>query len=149
MVLFQGSKMSTNDDNVNLKVDVGVLKTQVSTLTSLCQKMDTIIDKIVNQQENYNIKIYQEMENRRKEKNAEVKEIHDRIDTIIDKVQITELRIMDEIKELKLQIERNSKKDQEAIDKLNQWKWTVGGGIIAVSWLISHLDSDIIGKLIN
>ena len=56
---------------------------------------------------------------------------------------------MDEIKELKLQIERNSKKDQEAIDKLNQWKWTVGGGIIAVSWLISHLDSDIIGKLIN
>ena len=141
--------MSANDDNVNLKVDVGILKTQVSTLTSLCQKMDTVIEKIVNQQENYNIKIYQEMENRRKEKNAEVKEIHDRIDTIIDKVQITELRIMDEIKELKLQIERNNKKDQEAIDKLNQWKWTVGGGIIAVSWLISHLDSDIIGKLIN
>ena len=89
------------------------------------------------------------MEKRRTEKNAEVKEIHDRIDTIIDKVQITELRLLDEIKELKLQIERNNKKDQEAIDKLNQWKWTVGGGIIAISWLISHLDSDIIGKLIN
>lgn len=141
--------MSSNDDNVNLKVDVGILKTQVTTLTSLCQKMDTVIEKIVSQQDNYNIKIYQEMENRRKEKNAEVKEIHDRIDTVIDKVQITELRIMEEIKELKLQIERNSKKDQEAIDKLNQWKWTVGGGIIVVSWLISHLDSDIIGKLIN
>ena len=141
--------MSSNDDNVNLKVDVGILKTQVTTLTSLCQKMDTVIEKIVSQQDNYNIKIYQEMENRRKEKNAEVKEIHDRIDTIIDKVQITELRLLDEIKELKLQIERNNKKDQEAIDKLNQWKWTVGGGIIAISWLISHLDSDIIAKIIN
>ena len=141
--------MSANDDNVNLRVDVGVLKTQVNTLTSLCQKMDTLIERIVDQQEKYNLQIYKEMENRRAEKNAEVKEIHDRIDTIIDKVQITELRLLDEIKELKLQIERNSKKDQEAIDKLNQWKWTVGGGIIAVSWLISHLDSDIIGKLIN
>jgi polyribonucleotide nucleotidyltransferase len=141
--------MSGNDDNVNIRVDVGVLKTQVNTLTSLCQKMDTVIEKIVNQQEKYNLQIYQEMENRRAEKNAELKEVHDRIDTIIDKVQITELRIMEEIKELKLQIEKNSKKDQEAIDKLNQWKWTVGGAIIAVSWLISHLDSDIIGKLIN
>ena len=141
--------MSANDDNVNLRVDVGVLKTQVNTLTSLCQKMDTLIERIVDQQEKYNLQIYKEMENRRAEKNAEVKEIHDRIDTIIDKVQITELRLLDEIKELKLQIERNNKKDQEAIDKLNQWKWTVGGGIIAISWLISHLDSDIIGKLIN
>ena len=141
--------MSANDDNVSLRVDVGVLKTHVNTLTSLCQKMDTLIERIVDQQEKYNLQIYKEMENRRAEKNAEVKEIHDRIDTIIDKVQITELRLLDEIKELKLQIERNNKKDQEAIDKLNQWKWTVGGGIIVVSWLISHLDSDIISKLIN
>jgi hypothetical protein len=141
--------MSNTDDNVQLKVDVGVLKTQVTTITALCQKMDLVIEKIVNQQDRYNSQIYQEMENRRAEKNAEMKEVHDRIDTIIDKVQITELRIMEEIKEVKLQIERNSKKDQEAIDKLNQWKWTVGGGIIVLSWLISHLDSDIISKIIN
>jgi len=138
-----------SDSNVELKVDVGVLKTQVAALTTLCQKMDLIIEKIVNQQDRYNSQIYQEMENRRVEKNAELKEVHDRIDTIIDKVQITELRIMEEIKELKLQIERNSKKDQEAINKLNQWKWTVGGGIIVLSWLISRMDSDIIAKIIN
>lgn len=141
--------MSAADNNVELKVDVGILKTQVSTLTSLCQKMDTVIEKIVNQQEKYNSQIYQEMENRRAEKNAELKEVHDRIDTVIDKVQITELRIMEEIKELKLQIEKNNKRDQEAIEKLNQWKWTVGGALIFISWLISHLDSDIISKLIN
>ena len=141
--------MPPGDNNVELRVDVGVLKTQVATITALCQKMDLIIEKIVDQQERYNLQIYQEMERRREEKNAELKDVHDRIDTVIDKVQITELRIMDEIKELKVQISQNSQRDKEAIEKLNQWKWTVGGGIIVVSWLISHLDSDIISKLIN
>ena len=138
-----------DNNNVELRVDVGVLKTQVATITALCQKMDLIIEKIVDQQERYNLQIYQEMERRREEKNAELKDVHDRIDTVIDKVQITELRIMEEIKELKVQISQNSQRDKEAIEKLNQWKWTVGGGIIVVSWLISHLDSDIISKLIN
>ena len=141
--------MPPGDNNVELRVDVGVLKTQVATITALCQKMDLIIEKIVDQQERYNLQIYQEMERRREEKNAELKDVHDRIDTVIDKVQITELRIMEEIKELKVQISQNSQRDKEAIEKLNQWKWTVGGGIIVVSWLISHLDSDIISKLIN
>lgn len=141
--------MPPGDNNVELRVDVGVLKTQVATITALCQKMDLIIEKIVDQQERYNLQIYQEMERRREEKNAELKDVHDRIDTVIDKVQITELRIMEEIKELKVQITQNSQRDKEAIEKLNQWKWTVGGGIIVVSWLISHLDSDIISKLIN
>ena len=59
--------MPPHDTNVELQVDVGVLKTQVATLTSLCQKMDTVIEKIVNQQEKYNLQIYQEMERRREE----------------------------------------------------------------------------------
>ena len=141
--------MPPHDTNVELQVDVGVLKTQVATLTSLCQKMDTVIEKIVNQQEKYNLQIYQEMENRRLEKNAELKEVHDRIDTVIDKVQITELRIMDEIKALKLQIEKNNKREQEALARLNQWKWSVVGAVSVIIWLISTEGSDIISKLIH
>ena len=150
MVLYiKEVKMPPHDTNVELQVDVGVLKTQVATLTSLCQKMDTVIEKIVNQQEKYNLQIYQEMENRRLEKNAELKEVHDRIDTVIDKVQITELRIMDEIKALKLQIEKNNKREQEALAKLNQWKWSVVGAVSVIIWLISTEGSDIISKLIH
>ena len=141
--------MPPHDTNVELQVDVGVLKTQVATLTSLCQKMDTVIEKIVNQQEKYNLQIYQEMENRRLEKNAELKEVHDRIDTVIDKVQITELRIMDEIKNLKLQIEKNNRKEQEALAKLNQWKWSVVGAVSVIIWLISTEGSDIIHKIVH
>ena len=137
------------DDVIQLKVDVGILKTQVSTLTSLCEKMDQVIDKLVDQQEKYTTQIYQDMEQKRTEKNAEIKEIHDRIDTVIDKVQITELRIMDEIKELRNEVLR--KKDQDHIDfgGLLKWKWMVVGGIISVTWLISHLNFDKIGALLK
>ena len=126
-------------DNVTqLKVDVEVLKTQVVTLTSLCQKMDLVIDKLVIQQEKYTAQIYIDMENRRVEKNAEIKEIHDRIDTVIDKVQITELRIMDEIKQLRGELLKKSEKDSNKVDSLSQWKWMIAGGIIAVAFVISR-----------
>ena len=91
--LSKGFKMAP-DNITEIKVDVGVLKAQITTITTLCQKMDTIIEKIVEQQERYNTQIYQEMETRRQEKNYELKEVHDRIDTVIDKVQITEHKIV-------------------------------------------------------
>ena len=134
-------------DNVTqLKVDVEVLKTQVATLTSLCTKMDTVIDKLVDQQEKYTAQIYKDMENRRVEKNAEIKEIHDRIDTVIDKVQITELRIMDEIKQLRAELTKRQEKDSSKVDSLSQWKWMIAGGIIAVSFVITRV-VEMIGHL--
>lgn len=137
------------DDITNLKVDVGVLKTQIVTLTSLCTKMDLVIEKLVDQQERWTSQIYQEMENRRKEKNDEVKEIHDRIDTVIDKVQITELRIMEEIKELRQEINNHNASEKEALERINQLKWLIGGGIVVLSWLISHLNFDTIVKIFS
>ena len=137
------------DDVTDLKVDVGVLKTQVVTLTSLCQKMDQVIEKLVTQQERYATQIYKEMEQKRMEKNAEIKDIHDRIDTVIDKVQITELRIMEEIKDLRSEITNHNKSEKEALDKLNQYKWMAAGGIIVLSWLISHINADTISKLLH
>ena len=137
------------DDVTDLKVDVGVLKAQITTITSLCQKMDMVIEKIVNQQDRYISQIYQDMENRRLEKNVELKEVHDRIDTVIDKVQLTEHRIMEEIRDLRNQLSDNSRREQESIEKINQWKWTVAGGIVVVTWLISHLDFDTIAKLLQ
>jgi uncharacterized phage infection (PIP) family protein YhgE len=127
------------EDVTRLKVDVEVLKTQVVTLTSLCKKMDTVIEKLVDQQEKYTAQIYKDMENRRIEKNAEIKEIHDRIDTVIDKVQITELRIMEEIKELRAELLKRQEKDANKVDSLSQWKWMIAGAIITVAFVISRI----------
>ena len=135
------------DNYTELKVDVGVLKTQTATLTALCEKMDRVIDKIVDQQDRYISQVYDDMEKRRQEKNEELKEVHKRIDTVIDKVELTERRIMDEIRDLRKQISVSAEKEEQAIEKLNQWKWTIAGGIIAVAWLISHVDFDTISKL--
>ena len=135
------------DNYTELKVDVGVLKTQTATLTSLCEKMDRVIEKIVDQQDRYISQVYDDMEKRRQEKNEELKEVHKRIDTVIDKVELTERRIMDEIRDLRKQISVSAEKEEQAIEKLNQWKWTIAGGIIAVAWLISHVDFDTISKL--
>jgi chromosome segregation ATPase len=139
------------DDNsvTELKVDVGVLKSQVATLTSLCEKMDRVIEKIVDQQERYISQVYEDMEKRRQEKNDELREVNNRIDTVIDKVELTERRIMDEIRDLRTQLSKSSQKEEQAIEKLNQWKWTIAGGIIVISWLISHLDFDTISKLLQ
>ena len=135
-----------SDDLTKIKVDVEVLKSQLVTMTSLCQKMDTIICKLVEQQEKYTAQIYQDMENRRIEKNAEIKEIHDRIDTVIDKVQITELRIMDEIKELRKELLKKNEADSRKVDNLSQSKWMIIGGIIAVAFISSRA-AELVGHL--
>ena len=135
-----------SDDLTKIKVDVEVLKTQVVTMTSLCTKMDTVIGKLVEQQEKYTAQIYKDMENRRVEKNTEIKEIHDRIDTVIDKVQITELRIMDEIKELRKELLKKNESDSRKVDNLSQSKWMIIGGIIAVAFIISRA-AELVGHL--
>jgi hemerythrin superfamily protein len=135
------------DDDI--KVDVGVLKTQVLTLSALCNKMDVIIQKLVDQHDRHIAKVYTDMDNRRLETDADIKEIHDRIDTVLDKVQASELRIMEEIKGLHKCVTEHNNAEKEQLDKLLQWKWTIVGGIIVISWLISHGNLDTIVKSIH
>ena len=133
----------------NMKVDVGVLKTQVLTLTALCNKMDQVIEKLVDQHDRHLNKVYDTMDNQRKEKDKDIAEIHERIDTVLDKVQHSELRIMDEIKSLKETMTDHVEASKAQYEKLNQWKWTIAGGIIVITWLISHSNFDTILKSLH
>ena len=132
----------------NIRVDVEVLKSQIVTMTNLCHKMDTIIIKLVDQQEKYATQMYNALENRRVEKDAEIKEIHDRIDVVIDKVQITELRIMEEIKELRRELLKKTETESMKVDGLSQWKWMIAGGIIALTFIISR-GTELFGHLLT
>lgn len=128
------------DDNLDLRVDVGVLKQQVNTLTTLCNKMDVVIEKLLEQHDRHITQVYKDMDKRRIETEVNIKEIHDRIDTVLDKLQVSELRLLDEIKELRNDMVQHNKQEKESLDKLLQWKWMVAGGIVVISWLVSHLD---------
>jgi Mg2+ and Co2+ transporter CorA len=131
----------TDDD---LKVNVGVLKSQVKSITELCWKMDTVIEKLVDQHDRHLVKVYETFENRRKETDMEMKEIHERIDTVLDKMQGTEKNLMEEIKALRKEMQDHNNRETESLDKLLQWKWMVAGGILVLSWLISHIEPDMI-----
>jgi len=133
------------DDLTSIKVDVGVLKEQINTLTILCNKMDLVIEKLMSQHERHITKIYTDMDNRRLETDKDIHELHDRIDVVLDKMQDSESRIMDEIKCLREDI----KEEKKSIDAILAWKWQIVGGIIAISWLISHSGTDTIGKIFN
>ena len=136
-------------DDTDIKVDIGVLKTQVLTLSSLCNKMDQVIEKLVDQHDRHIAKVYTDMDNRRLETEADIKEIHQRIDTVLDKMETSNKEIMEEFKSLRKDMSEHNKQEKDALDALLKWKWMVAGGIIAISWLISHVNPDTISKIFN
>jgi len=143
--------MAQQDPNelTDVKVDVGILKTQVLTLSALCNKMDQVIEKLVDQHDRHIAKVYSDMNQRRLETEADVKEIHERIDTVLDKMSESNEKIMEEFKSLRKEMSEHNRKEKESLDKLLQWKWMVAGGIVVLSYLISHLNLDIIVKALG
>jgi hypothetical protein len=131
-------------DTEDIKVDIGVLKTQVLTLSALCNKMDQVIDKLVEQHDRHIAKVYTDMDSRRKETDADVKELHSRIDTVLERMSDQNEKIMDEFKFIRKEMSSHNSQEKQQLDKLLQWKWMVAGGILVLSWLISHVKLDTI-----
>jgi glutamate synthase domain-containing protein 2 len=132
------------NEMVDVQVDIGILKTQVLTLSALCNKMDVVIEKLVDQHDRHIAKVYADMDQRRLETEKDIKEIHERIDTVLDKMQDSNEKIMDEFKAIRKDMAEHNKKEKEALDKLLEWKWMVAGGIIVISYLISRINLDTI-----
>jgi uncharacterized coiled-coil DUF342 family protein len=138
-----------SDEISEIKVDVGILKTQVLTLSAICNKMDQVIEKLVDQHDRHLNKVYDTMNNQRIEKDDDIAEIHGRVDLVLDKLQESEKRIMDEIGTLKKSMNEHSAASKAEFQKLNQWKWMIAGGILVISWLISHTGLDTILKVLH
>jgi acetate kinase len=140
-------------DAVEIKVDVEVLKNQVLTITQLCGKMDSVIEKLVDNHDRMVNQIYTDMEKRKADTNADIKELHSRITTIsrevADKVELTERRIMDEIKSLREDIAEHNKKEDDDLRKILQWKWMVAGGVVVLAWVISNVNLAALSKVFN
>ena len=145
--------MALGEDTTELKVDVGVLKTQVATLTQLCNKMDNVIDKLMEKQDKITDDLYEEIASKRKETVEDIKELHSRITTVdrnlSDKIELTERRIMEKIDALHTTISNHNAKEDSELKKILEWKWMAAGGILVLAWLFSHVDLTMLGKLIN
>jgi DNA repair exonuclease SbcCD ATPase subunit len=136
---------------VELKVDVEVLKQQVLTLTQLCNKMDTIIEKLIDNNDRLTTQIYQDMDKRKQETVGDIKELHSRITTVdrnvSDKIELTERRIMDEIKSLRDDIAEHNKKESKEMQKIMEWKWMAAGAIVVLAWIMSNIKIEMVSKL--
>ena len=139
------------DGEVALKVEVGVLKEKVNTLTDLCEKMDRVIEKLADNNLNMTNQIYNDMDKRKQETAGDIKELHSRITTVdrnlSDKIELTERRIMDEIKALRDHITEHNKKEDEDLNSILRWKWMVAGGVIVLAWIISNIRLEYLVKL--
>ena len=140
-----------SDNTVELKIDVEVLKEKVEHITHLCSKMDQIIEKLVDNQDRIVTQIYNDMEQRTRDTVEDVKELHSRITTVdrnlSDKIELTERRIMDEIKSLRHAMDAHNKKEDEDLKKISQWKWMIAGGVVVLAWVISNLNLTVLAKL--
>ena len=144
--------MSLEQDTIDIKIDVGVLKTQVASIIQLCDKMDSIIDKLMDNQSKMSNEIYDNIDKKREDTVADIKELHSRITTVdrnlTDKLELTERRIMDEIKSLRADITEHNKKEDSELRKILEWKWAAAGGIIVITWVLSNMDVvSTLGKL--
>ena len=145
--------MLQDQDEVNLKVDVSVLKEKVSTLSILCDKMDRVIEKLADSQLDLASQIYKDMEKRKEETVGDIKELHSRITTVdrnlSDKIELTERRIMDEIKSLRDHITEHNDKEDDAMKSMLQWRWMIAGGVVVLAWIIANVKLEFLASILN
>ena len=145
--------MLQDDDEVNLKVDVSVLKERVNTLAVLCDKMDRVIEKLTDNQTELANQIYNDMDKRKEDTVSDIKELHSRITTVdrnlSDKIELTERRLLEEIKSLRDHITAHNNKEDENIQKLSQWRWMIAGGVVVLAWIISNVKLEMLAKFLG
>lgn len=143
----------TEQGNTQLQIDVGILKTQVSNIITLCDKMDKVIERLMEGRERIVNQIYDDMAEDKKDNTEDIKELHSRITTVdrnlSNKLESVEEKIMAEIKSLRQEITNRQEAEDTKIDKILEWKWMAAGGIVVLAWLISNLKFDTILKLFN
>ena len=130
-----------------------LFRSQVANTITLCDKMDAVIEKLSEGREKIVDQIYEDMAEERKETTEDIKELHSRITTVdrnlTDKLESVEDKIMAEIRSLRRDMLERSQKEDSKIDKILEWKWMAAGGILVVTWLLSHIKFDIITKLLG
>ncbi len=156
------------------RVEIELLKKDVSIMANLCEKFDTTIDKMqeiasnlsrmislqeqrLETQEVATKEIQSVMEMRRVEHNNDIKELHSRITTVnrelSDKIEETEKTILQELHAIRLEIKESHKTKEESslmkrLSEVEAWKYTMMGGIIVITWVLAKSDLSKFFKLI-
>ncbi len=158
------------------RVEIELLKKDVSIMANLCEKFDTTIDKMqeiasslsrmvslqeqrLENQEETTKEIQSVLEMRRIEHNNDIKELHSRITTVnrelSDKIEETERTIIQELQEIRKEIKESHNKDNQSdisfmkrLEQIESWKYMMMGGIVVITWVLAKADLGAIFKLL-
>jgi hemerythrin superfamily protein len=139
-------------DTTDMKVDVEVLKTQVSTLTNLCEKMDKVIEKLVDHQSIIINQIYDDMDRRKQSSDNDIKDLYNKVNSLSkelsERIEKSEDKLMEKMAQVYERISKHADSEEKVIDVIQKYKWPFVIGVVVISWLTSHVGPDTILKLI-
>lgn len=123
------------------RLDVAIEK--IGDVSNCINKMLAVHDTKLEAQETVNEDIYQSLEVHRQETKASNAELHSRITTITreleSKIQGTEEKLLEAIKDLKKSVEKEEEKNKERIDKLEKTKYLMIGGGVVIGAIITKI----------
>lgn len=162
---------------IDQRVEIELLKKDVSIMTSLFEKFDKTIDKMqeiasslsrmvslqeqrLENQEETTKELQSVLEMRRLEHNNDIKELHSRITTVnrelSDKIEETEKIILQELQEIRKEIKEahTVKEDKQhspllkRLESIESWKYMMMGGIVVITWVLAKADMGKFFKLL-
>lgn len=138
-----------------IKVDIELLKKDVTTMSALLSKFDTTIDKMqeiasslsrmvslqeqrLETQEKTTSEMQSILEMRRQEHNNNIKDVYNRINTVnkelTDKIEDTEKAILEELQKLRSELTKNDEGIGTRLGQIETWKYAVILVIVVVAW---------------
>lgn len=140
-----------------IKVDIELLKKDVTTMSALLSKFDTTIDKMqeiasslsrmvslqeqrIETQEKITSEVQSILEMRRQEHNNNIKDVYNRINTVnkelTDKIEDTEKAILAELQKLRDDITKKNEGVGTRLGQIETWKYGVAAIITFLIFLI-------------
>lgn len=148
--------MATEQDN---RIEIELLKKDITTMAALLEKFDTTIDKMqeiavnlsrmvslqeqrLETQEKITREVQELLEMRRQEHNNNIKDVYNRINTVnkelTDKIEDTEKTILTELKSLRDDIQKEDKGIASRLGQIEMWKYSAVAIITFLVFLIAN-----------
>jgi uncharacterized phage infection (PIP) family protein YhgE len=148
----------------NQRLEIELVKKDVSNITKLCEKFDTTIDKMqdvatnlsrivflqeqkITQQDSINKEVDSKLEELKKDHNKDIEELHDRISKVnaelTNKIEQSQSHIVAELvtgrQQLREEINNVNTNLNKKIGEIDMWRYMVMGGIALAVWLFANL----------
>ena len=134
-----------SDNLLELRLEVGLLKRDVSYMTTLFDKMDKLIEKVKDQQDNIIDKTNSIIETKDQRTKEEFDELYDTLEKIetslVDRIGIIETLLHSELKEMNKTLKDHIDEEDDIFKKLNKLIYTGSGVFLILLWALNNMDT--------